>query len=197
MPSPGQITRLLQEAERGDTDAANRLFVLVQDDLKAIARRRKRAVAGKSDVSTTMLVDDAFCRLVSREMTTWQPGDRRKFFGYMAARMHDLLIDAVRARNAVKRGGGRKCLEDDQSVLAGASAPADQGDALLDLRQALGRFEKFALDDAIVFRIRNFLGCTFREAADIVNVSVTEAKRAFERARLWLQRELKEYALET
>ena len=73
MSDSADLSRLLQQAVQGDQDAANQLFVLVQDDLKAIARKRKRALAADDDLSTTGLVDEAFCRLMSKDAAVWQP----------------------------------------------------------------------------------------------------------------------------
>ena len=67
---------------------------------------------------------------------------------------------------------------------------------LIDLKDALLRFQQFARDDAILFRIRFFLECTFEETADIMGTSKTEAVRSYQRTQLWLRRELKEYQLD-
>jgi DNA-directed RNA polymerase specialized sigma24 family protein len=68
---------------------------------------------------------------------------------------------------------------------------------LLDLEEVLTRFEQFALQDAILFRMRYFLGCTFAELADIWDISETGAKEAWQRGCAWLQRELKGYRQES
>ena len=109
MPEAGDITRLLQEVDAGRPEAANELFHLVEDDLRRIARKRKRAagIGAGLDASTTMLVDDAFIRLVGQDTTSWHPGDRRKFFGFISRKIHDLLIDRLREQQAQKRGGGQ------------------------------------------------------------------------------------------
>jgi RNA polymerase sigma factor (TIGR02999 family) len=191
MPAASDITRLLQQADQGDLDAAGRLYALVEADLKAIAGKRRQGALGQLDLSTTMLVNDAFLKLVGQNVTAWQPGDRRKFFGLMAVKMHDLLIDAARQVQAHKRGGDRQRLElDEQGPPAAAAATPE---LLLDLKEALDRFAKFAQEDALVFRLRTFLGCTFTEVAEIVDFSETKAKASFQRAQAWLRRELKDY----
>jgi RNA polymerase sigma factor (TIGR02999 family) len=196
MSQPGDVTQLLRQADRGDREAADRLFRLVEDDLKAIARKRKRHAPAAGDASTTLLVDEVFCRLVGRDATCWESGDRRKFFGYASTQLHELLIKTARAERAAKRGGGRQRVSQEEVE---APAPGDAaGDLglLMDLKSALDRFEKFAPDDALLFRMRYFLGCTFEEVAGVLGVSATQAKRTYERARLYLENELKEYALD-
>jgi RNA polymerase sigma factor (TIGR02999 family) len=198
MAEPGDITRLLQEADQGKAEAANQLFALVEPDLRRIARKRKRlaGVGAGRDASTTVLVDEVFCRLVGQQATTWQTGDRRKFFAYVANKIHDFLIDELRKQQARKRGG-----DVPHAGLEGDVADPSPGvighlDLLLDLRAALLRLQQFAPEDAILFRIRFFLECTFEETADVMGTSKTVAVRSFQRTQLWLRRELKEYNLD-
>lgn len=193
MPNFGTITRLLNSAEEQDPAAANELYRLVHEDLQRIARRRKQVVGLGAEVgaSTTGLVDDAFCRLVGGDATTWRPGDRQKFFSYMSRKIHGDLIDLLRRDRADKRGGGRpsEALGDDPA----GPDPAAQLSLLVDLGAALDRMDGFDPTAAAVVRYRHFLGCTFEEAADLLSVSKTEAVRTHQRALLWLRRELQGY----
>jgi RNA polymerase sigma factor (TIGR02999 family) len=197
MPEPGDITRLLQAADRGNAEAAQQLFLLVQEDLKQIARKRKRHARAVVEASTTALIDNVFVRLVGQEATPWQAGDRRKFFGYASVKIHDLLIDQVREQKAARRGGGQEHVELADGLADDGAHSPDYVDLLHDLKGALERMEEFARDDAMLFRIRFFLGCTFEEAAEILGISKTEAVRGYQRTQLWLQRELKDYNLDT
>jgi RNA polymerase sigma factor (TIGR02999 family) len=197
MPNPGDVTLLLQRASGGDRDAADALYRLVEKDLRAIAGKRKRRFENPEG-STTILVDDAFCKLVGGDATVWRPGDRGKFFSYAANKIHDLLVDAARAQLAQKRGGDRVQVDVEALDPAAPGAEAlEQTDFLIDLKDALDRLEKFAPREAAVFRIRYFLGCTFDETAEVLQLSATEAKRLLSKAQMWLQRELKGYERES
>jgi RNA polymerase sigma factor (TIGR02999 family) len=198
MPAPGEVTILLQRASTGDRAAADALYRLVEKDLRAIAGKRKQRFDNPHDGSTTILVDDAFRKLVGNDVTVWQAGDRGKFFSYVANKIHDLLVDAARARLAQKRGADRQQLD------IAALDPAEPGsqaleetDFMIDLKDALDRLEEFAPQEALAFRVYYFLGCTFDETAGILQVSATEAKRLHRKAQMWLQRELKGYARES
>lgn len=194
MPTPGEVTVLLQKAGGGDRAAAEELYRLVEKDLRAIAGKRKQRFANPLDGSTTVLVDDAFCKLVGADATIWNPGDRGKFFSYAANKIHDLLVEAARARLAQKRGGDRKQLDLNVLDLEKPNAlAAEQSDFVIDLKNALDQLDGFASRESQAFRIHYFLGCTFEETADILQVSATEAKRLCKKAQMWLQRELKEY----
>ncbi len=192
MSTPGEVTLLLQKAGGGDRAAADELYRLVEKDLRAIAGKRKQRFDNPQDASTTVLVDDAFCRLVGGNATTWQPGDRGKFFSYAANKIHDLLVEAARARAAQKRGGDRLAMD----VAALDPGALQENDFMIDLKNALDRMDQFAAPEAAAFRIYYFLGCTFDETADILQVSATEVKRLTRKAQMWLQRELKGYAHE-
>src|SRR5205823_3117139 len=100
MPDAGDITQLLREIDRGNRDAENDLFQLVQDDLRRIANRRKREVHAVADFTTTGLIDVVFVHLVGKERP---PAERRQFFGFAARKIHDLLIDELRRRLARPR----------------------------------------------------------------------------------------------
>lgn len=197
MSDPETITMLLQRAESGDREAANELYGLVEPELKAIVERRKRRQAVLIEDPTTAVVDDAFLRLVGQGVTTWQSGDRRKFFSYMAIKIHDLLVDTARAQLAEKRGGKSKRVnQDGEDPVRQDLDECTNADFLIDLKSSLDEFEQFAPHECMVFRIRYFLGCTFEETAEMLSLSATEAKRQFQKAQLWLQRQLREYGHE-
>lgn len=194
MSTPGDITMLLQQAENGDSDAADQLFRMVQEDLRAIAKKRRQGFPKGIDASTTILVNEAFVRLVGQNSTPWQAGDRKKFFSFAATKIHNYLVNSVRGQEAEKRGGDRKQVEWEKAEVSAFDADSfENQELLIDLKTALDEFHEFAEEDAILFRIRYFLGCTFEETAEIMGVSVTEAKRSFNRAKLWLKRELRSY----
>jgi RNA polymerase sigma factor (TIGR02999 family) len=189
---PGDITLLLRRANEGDRAAADQLFRRVEADLRAIAGNRRRQFSADLDAGITLLFDEAFCRLVGGPAeAAGCPADRRAFFRFAATRIHNLLVDLARAERAQKRGGGRERVEADPADPAAWST--EDVDLLVDLHEALARFETFAPRDAALFRVRYFLDCTFEEAADVVGVSVSEAKRGFGRAKLWLQQQLRGY----
>ncbi len=188
-----QTNLLLQRANQGDRDAADQLFRRVEADLRAIAGRRRLGFPAGLDASTTLIVNAAFCRLLrDAKETDTAPADRRAFFRFAATKIHNLLVEIVRAEQAEKRGGDRVRVE--AEMLDAAAGPDDDADVLIDLHAALDRFETFAAEDAALFRIRYFLGCTFAETAELLGISVSEAKRSFQRSKLWLQQQLREYA---
>ncbi|MGF1580607.1 MAG: sigma-70 family RNA polymerase sigma factor [Gemmataceae bacterium] len=191
MSEPGDITLLLQQADQGDRQAADRLFRLVENELRGIARKRQQHIL--PSITLTGVVDEVFCKLVGQEITQWQSGDRQKFFKYAATKIHNLLINEVKTRQASKR---------DQRVkhqgLEGVGSyqektKTDYHTLIMDLKTALADMPPEAERDQSVFRIRYFLGCTVEETAEILDLTENEVKKATKRARTWLQWHMKSY----
>ncbi|MGF1580598.1 MAG: ECF-type sigma factor [Gemmataceae bacterium] len=192
MDEPGELTVLLQQAESGDVSAANQLYVLVEQELRAIAAARKNRTANELSMSTTYLVDEAFLRVVGNNKTDWRPGDRRRFYSWVSIKIHDLMIDSARKKKAMKRGGDNHHVAIESDLEGGHQAQAFN-DVLIDLQGALDRFQAFAPDEAAVFRIRTFLNCTYAEIAERLEMSETRVKGCFARAQHWVQNELRVY----
>ena len=192
MTEPGEVTLLLQQAEKGDPVAADQLYRMVKEELRAIAVACKQRADQQDNVSTTHLIDDAFLQVVGKNNAHWQPGDRRRFYSWISRKMQDLLIDTARKVKAQKRGGKHRQVELQEDVNVDNPAKT-QEDFLIDLHEALERFQTIASEETIVFRIRTFLHCTFGEIAERLEISETKAKNCFQRAQFWLKRELKDY----
>ena len=60
----GDITQLLRAASAGDRAAADRLFALMYDELKGLARRSLKSTGHPLELSTTMLVHESFLKLM-------------------------------------------------------------------------------------------------------------------------------------
>ncbi len=190
MSQSNEIMTLLRLANQGNHEAANQLFRLVETELRKIAANRLRKYQKGLDVSTTVLVDDAFCRVIAQTAIEWNVRDRKTFFAYAAKTIERLLIDMVKAQQRQKREG-RHHRADGYDL---SETPMDdQSDLILDLMDALDRLEAFAPEEAFVFRLRYFLNCTFEETSEITGLAITTVKTRFTRCRLWLQRELRDY----
>ena len=89
---------------------------------------------------------------------------------------------------ALRRGGravGQVLREDDR-----VSAPVS--DEVLDLDEALRKFEAVDRQAAQVVKLRIFAGMTIEESAQALGVSTRTAGRSWAYARAWLSRELGE-----
>ncbi len=178
------VTRLLHAASDGDSGALDRLFPIVYDELRRLARVVRRGKAGQT-LNTTALVHEAYLKLTpSREMD-WN--DRKHFMRVAARAMRQVLVSAARKRTALKRGGDEVDVSFDEAV-HGSTVRLDRFLALDDL---LTRFEAVAPRQAKVVECRFFAGLTIPETADALDVSEATVNRDWRAARAWLAARLK------
>jgi RNA polymerase sigma factor (TIGR02999 family) len=177
-------TDLLLAWRRGDRAAFDRLVPLVNDELHRLALRYVARERRGHTLQATALVNEAYLRLVEVTRIQWQ--DRAHFFAMAARTMRRILVDHARARDNDKRGGGaaRVPLEPEMDV---PHAPEQN---LVELDDALGRFETIHPRKSQVVELRFFAGLSLEETAEALHVSVDTVKRDWRFARLWLLREL-------
>ncbi len=190
-----ELTSLLLQAEKGDREAADRLYRLVEDDLRKMARLRRDRLTPNDSQDTTGLVDEAFVRLIYERSTDWDlPDARRKFFSYIACVLHDILVDSIRRAQAERRGGGKSPQPLDAVGEAPRQDEFDSFDLLFDIADGLKIYEQFAREDAIIFRLQYVLGCGTEDIAAVMDRSRSTIDRSLARTRAWLQHHLKDYA---
>ena len=183
MSADRDITGLLDDWSRGDRHALDRLLPVIYAELRRIAVRQLRHERDGHTLQPTALVHEAYLRLVEQRSAGWQ--NRAHFFGVAARVMRRVLVDHARRHTAKKRGDGaqRVPLEDI------AAQPPDHIPVLA-LDHALERLEKLDPGLAHIVELRAFGGLTIDEAAQVMNVSTSTAKRDWRTARAWLTREL-------
>lgn len=178
------VTQLLQATTKGDPRAAAELLPLVYDELRRLATHRLAGERNNHTLQPTALVHEAWLKIAGADQRTWQ--GRQHFFAAAAEAMRRILVDRARRRLAAKRGGGAEVVAADDLELP-APAPDDQ---LLAVNEAL---EKFAVIDprkAELVKLRYFVGMTFEEAAEALDIAVPTAKQWWAYARAWLRVEM-------
>jgi RNA polymerase sigma-70 factor (ECF subfamily) len=184
MASTRSVTALLTDWSRGDPTALEQLLPLVYAELRRIAARQLRGERVNHTLQPTALVHEVYLRLVDQRQVKWQ--DRAHFLGVAAQTMRRILVDHARRHSARKRGDGVQCVSiDDAEELA-----VSQDVPLLTLDHALGRLEAIDPDLVKIVELRAFGGLTIQEAAHVLNVSASTAKRDWRTAKAWLNREL-------
>lgn len=181
---PGEITQLLKAWSGGDAAAQELLIPVVYQELRQLARRYRQ----KSDtLQTTALVNEAYLRLVGIDSVDWR--DRVHFFAVSAQLMRRILVDAARARAAVKRGGGamRMHFTEPDELPAPES---DRAGELIALDEALTRLAQLDPRRARVVELRVFGGLTEEESAEALGLSPQTVRRDWKFAKAWLLREL-------
>jgi RNA polymerase sigma factor (TIGR02999 family) len=184
MAPPHDVTALLADWSRGDRGALGQLLPLVYAELRRIAARQMGREQAGHTLQPTALVHEVYLRLVGQRQVDWQ--DRAHFYGVAAQIMRRILVDHARRHRAGKRGGGVRCV----SVEDAPEIQASNEISILALDHALDRLQKMDADLARIVELRAFGGLTIDEAAHVLNVSPSTAKRGWRTAKAWLSREL-------
>ncbi len=179
------VTRWLDDAARGDTQAASQILPHVYDELRRLAKARLRGGAGaQQTLDATALVHEAYLRLVDQTAVSFR--GRSHFFAATALAMRHVLVDRARARNRQKRGGGLRKVEL-------TSDPAFDGPDAIDLvalDEALTRLAAVSPRRAQVVELRYFAGLGNRETAEVLDIGEATVERDWQFSKAWLRRAL-------
>jgi RNA polymerase sigma factor (TIGR02999 family) len=180
---PPNVTQLLTSWSDGDGAALEALTPLVHHELHRLAARFMAGERPGHVLQATALVNEAYLRLVDWKDVRWQ--SRAHFFAVAARIMRQILVDAARTRDRVKRGAGQLHV----SLSEAAGVPAQQIDFVA-LDDALKTLEALNARQSRVIELRFFGGLSLEEAAHVLDVSVGTVRRDWSLAQAWLYREL-------
>ena len=182
MPVPRDVTQLLAEWAKGNTDALNELTPLVYQKLRQLAASYLRKEPKGHTLQPTALVHEAYLRLVGQKNPVWH--DRSHFYGVAARLMRQILVDHARRKQAGKRAGVRVALE--EAVSFGEERSRD----LIALDLSLSVLEKIDARKSKAVELRFFGGLSTDEIAQTLQVSAVTVQRDLRMAEAWLQREM-------
>jgi RNA polymerase sigma factor (TIGR02999 family) len=181
---PADITQWLSGLEGAEPAASTRLFELLYDELRRVARAHLRREDPGHTLSATALAHEAWFRMAEQTRTQWR--NRSHFLAVASTMMRRILVNHELAKRALKReadlvpvtlsGLEQIGLADDRDVVA--------------VHEALLALEAFEPRAAKVVELRFFGGLENEEIAEALGLSLATVKRDWALARAWLQREL-------
>lgn len=184
-----ELTKIVRDTRSGNTAAAKDLFILVYDELRALAGSYlKRERAGHT-LQPTALVHEAYMRLV--DATHLDGHDRAYFLAAAAKVMRQVLTDHARKKSADKRGGEWIRIVLDEGVAITSEREVD----VLAFEDTLSTLEKLDARKGRVVELRFFAGMTIEEAAAVLEISPKTVEADWYMARAWLRTELKRKGL--
>src|SRR2546423_700640 len=169
----GEVARVLERAQQGESKAAAELFSLVYHELHRLATHKMASEASNHTLQPTALVHEAWLQLGGDQQPTWQ--NRAHFFGAAAEAMRRILVDRARQKKALKRGGNLERVDIDAVELPSPM----RDDELLALDEALDRLATVDTRAAEMVKLCFFVGLTQQEAAKELDVSLATAERVW------------------
>ena len=179
-----KITVLLLAWGKGDPAALEKLTPLIYDDLHKQARRYMARENPGNLLQTTVLINEAYLRLIDYRNVKWQ--NRAHFFGVASQIMRRILVDLARAENSAKRGGEALKV----SLIEAEGVAEARGVDLVALDDALNALAALDPRRAKVVELRFFGGLNHDEIAEVLKVSEGTVRRDWSLAQAWLFREL-------
>lgn len=185
MDKKGDVTRLLLAWSDGDDAAFERLMVVLEGELRKIARRQMAGERSDHTLETMALVNEMCLRLLDRKSFTWK--NSAQFRAFAANTMKLVLVDHARRYHARMRNEGVKPLPIDEV----RDLPAHRNGELIELADALERLALVNERQAQVIELHYFGGLTCAQIGEDLGFSKATAKRALTAGRAWLRREMK------
>lgn len=177
------FTQLIGMASAGDAQASERLFVALYADLRQVALGQLR---GSPAMRATSLVHETWLKLANHG--SFSINDRTHYFATAARVMRQVVIDHVRSRGAVRRGGEVQFASLDTTAMQAAGQGQD--DDVLALDSALEQLARVDQSLARLVEMRFYAGLELAEISTVLDRSERSLKRDWRRARAFLQRQM-------
>lgn len=177
------VDDITERLNAGDGDVPQALYAI----LRRVAQQQLARQRGVATLNATALVNEAWLKLAGSD-SRWQ--SREHYLATMARVMRHVLIDAVRERQADRRGGDLE-----RVTLEGVDGQTDealQQFGLIAIDQALTRLRAFDTRLEQVFELRFFGGCTIDETAAALGLSTATVERDLRAARAFVAAQLAE-----
>ena len=182
--SPRDVTALLGDWSRGDRTALTELLPVVYAELRRVAARQLRNERADHTLQPTALVHEVYIRLVGQRQVDWQ--NRRTS---LASRRRSCAgsssITPVVTPQANEVTASTVCPSTKPET-----SPRHRRDPSSRWITRSIALKRWTLELAKIVELRAFGGLTIEEAARILIVSPSTAKREWRAAKAWLTRDL-------
>jgi RNA polymerase sigma factor (TIGR02999 family) len=188
MKEQGEITDLLIKANSGDLCAYNKIFPVIYSELRHIAHRIRFQFFGIDTLNTTAIVHEAYLKIIQSE-TDWE--SRAHFYGVAGKAMRQILLNAARRKQAVKRGkqADHVCFEDWEEKI---NLTEECSDELLMLDEILIKLEEKDQRQVKIVECRFYANMSIEETATVLNISPATVKRSWQVTKAWLYTEIQQ-----
>ena len=175
---------LVAGAQGSEPGATDRLFATLYGQLHRLARREAARLGPQATLGATTLLHEAYLDIARRDGLAFP--SQGHFMAYAARAMRGVVIDRVRERVALKRGGGLHITSLDTEM----AETCPQPELLSEIGEALDELAQLEPALAQVVDLKFFCGFSMVEIAALMGSSERTVQRQWEKARLLLFRAL-------
>ncbi len=177
-------SELLGKSRTDDHASFDRLFTLIYNDFRALAKSYLTREAHADTLQATALVNEAYLRLAEQAQVDWK--NRSHLLAVGAIAMRRILVNHAIAAKREKRGGAavRVTLSED---LIGAEQNLD----VLSVDQAINALAKLDQRHAKLVELRFFGGLSVAEVASVLGLSVSTIEKDWKFCSAWLKTALR------
>ena len=176
---PEAVASLIAAADGGDGEAAGQLFATLYRELHRVAAHQLRIGAPNSTLGATTLLHECYLDLSGSAAIF---PDRARFIAYASRAMRGLIVDHIRERRALKRGGEFHLT----TLNTQTEVPIPVMDEITRLNDALAGLEEAEKPLAELVDLKFFCGFSLADIAVMRNVSERTVQRDWQKARLYL-----------
>ncbi len=186
------LADLIPRSNESEVATLTAMIPAAYEELRRLAAGHLRDERSDHTLQPTALVHEVYLRLTDQSSINWQ--NRAHFLGIAARMMRRILINHAIAHTAEKRGGANAVrLQFDEAI----DFYKQRDMSLVAVDEALRRLEELDRRQAQIVEFRFFGGLTVEEIAKVLEIAPITVKREWATAKLWLQRELSEFAKTT
>ncbi len=175
----------MDAAETGDSSAAQTLFAALYSELHRLAARELARRGSSVTLGATTLLHEAYLDMAGRSESVFP--SRAQFMSYAARAMRGIIIDHVRSRNALRRGGQFEIT----SIGENLADEFSDHQGLVNMSEALDELTSIEPELARVVDLKFFCGFSFTEIAAMRAVSERTVQRNWQKARIYLHDRLR------
>jgi len=176
---------LTTDVQPDEIQTTEQLLPLVYAELRRLAAHKMASENPNHTLQPTALVHEAWLKLGGEQSSQWR--NRNHFFAAAAEAMRRILTDNARRKLRVRHGGDQQRVDLDDCETAAES----EADHILAVSEALEKFAQLDPQRAELVKLRYFVGLTFEQSAEVLNISEPTAKRYWAFARAWLYEEIR------
>lgn len=186
------LTKLLNAASAGDSNARDRAWRSVLAEIHEMAERACSAEGKRAHLQPTLLVNELYLKMYGPGVTPTVWDDRRHFWGSIGRALGQFLIDLARNEGRLRRGGDR--LRVPIEVVAGELEDVTRALSPLAIAaiEALDRLELESPESAQVARMRFLSGFSIEQTAILLDIAPRTVSKRWNYARAWLRRAIAE-----